>query len=369
MSNHFFKYTSLYSSTLSTGISTGTGETITPAGSGLPEDTEITLTIDRVDSSGKATPTKMERIRGTFDGVNLTSYTRGVDQTNDQAHSAGAVVEMVWNAKDWNDAVDGVIVEHNQDGTHKAATVTTLKASGANITTGTSDGTIVTPKSLADAGVNLSNGWILANETWAYASPTTITVPAGALLKYSTDDKIRIIQTTTKYFYVLSVDDTLLTVTGGSDYTVTNAAIASPYYSHEESPFLFPSTFNWTPTLANITNTNGTLSARFSLSGKTCYFIFKFILGSSSAIGTGPTFTTPLTAVNVGAQYVLALYDASTSPYFYTGVGIQTSTTVISLYCTKTDSTYLTATALTATVPFTFTTSDELTIIGSFDIA
>ena len=61
----FRKVKSLFSTTLSSGISTGTGETITPASVvGLPTDTEITLTLDRVDSGGTATPSKMERITG-----------------------------------------------------------------------------------------------------------------------------------------------------------------------------------------------------------------------------------------------------------------------------------------------------------------
>lgn len=136
----FRKYKSLYSTTLSSSIGTGTGETITFASvTGVPTDTEITVTIDRVDASGNATPTKMERITGTLSGSNLTSYTREVEGT-EQAHSGGAVVEMVWNAYDWNDAIDGVLAEHNQDGTHSAITaskVTSTVADTGNVIAGT----------------------------------------------------------------------------------------------------------------------------------------------------------------------------------------------------------------------------------------
>ena len=38
------------------------------------------------------------------------------------------------------------------------------------------------------------DGWISADETWAYASATTITVPAGATSKYSAGDKIKLNQ-------------------------------------------------------------------------------------------------------------------------------------------------------------------------------
>ena len=148
------KYKSLFSTTLSTGIGTGTGDTITPASvSGLPTDTPITLTFDRVDSGGVATPTKLERIRGIVSGGNFISYVRGKDGTTEQAHSAGAVIEMIWNADDLNDMVDWGVVEHNQDGTHKSALVTTLKATSAEVATGLEDAKIVTPKGLKDAGI------------------------------------------------------------------------------------------------------------------------------------------------------------------------------------------------------------------------
>ena len=187
------KYLSLFSTTLSTGIGTGTGDTITPASvSGLATDTAVTLTIDRVDSGGVATPTKMERIKGVISGGNLTSYVRGVDGTTEQAHSAGAVVEMVWNADDWNNMVDWGLVSHNQDGSIGASKVVasnisasavtagklaassvvagnlaaSVMATSAEITTGTEDAKIVTPKGLKDAGI-VANSGILTTSQYA----------------------------------------------------------------------------------------------------------------------------------------------------------------------------------------------------------
>jgi len=124
MADKFKKAESLFSTTLSASISTGTGETITLASvSGLPTDTEITITVDRVDANGNATPAKLERITGTLSGSNLTSYTRGTDGTTEQSHSSGAVIEYIWNSHDWNDLVDGILVGHNQDGTHDPAII------------------------------------------------------------------------------------------------------------------------------------------------------------------------------------------------------------------------------------------------------
>jgi len=92
--------------------------------------------------------------------------------------------------------------------------------------------------------VNNSLGWIQVADTWAYASadaPTfVITIPAGGLLKYSVGQKIRLTQTTVKYFIITAVADTTLTVYGGTDYTLTNATITNPCFSMLKAPFGFP---------------------------------------------------------------------------------------------------------------------------------
>ena len=73
MADNLRKYKSLYSSTISASFGTGTGVTITPASvTGLPTSTEITLTFDRVDSSGNSTSSKLERIVGSISGGNLS---------------------------------------------------------------------------------------------------------------------------------------------------------------------------------------------------------------------------------------------------------------------------------------------------------
>lgn len=91
------------------------------------------------------------------------------------------------------------------------------------------------------------DGWIPAEQTWTYASASTITVPSGAASRYQKGDKIKITNNSaTKYFYVVGVADTVLTVTGGSDYTVHDSAITNPYFSKIENPQGFPSQFAYT---------------------------------------------------------------------------------------------------------------------------
>lgn len=142
--------------------------------------------------------------------------------------------------------------------TWAAAFIDSLNVSGSFAITGTWD------------------GWVGVSGTWSYASATTITVPAGAASIYQKGDKIKITQTTVKYFYVVSVADTVLTVTGGSDYSVANAAITSPSYSKTENPQGFPHWFNTAaPTwvVGNFDNSAGaqpdTIISRFKITGQT----------------------------------------------------------------------------------------------------
>ena len=102
---------------------------------GLPTDTAVLLTIDRVDGSGTKTPSKMERIVGVVSGNNIVSVIRGVEGTA-QAHAGGAVVEIVISAANFNKYITAMIAGHNQDGTFKnICSLASYAPSGAGTTT------------------------------------------------------------------------------------------------------------------------------------------------------------------------------------------------------------------------------------------
>jgi hypothetical protein len=157
-----------------------------------------------------------------------------------------------------------------------------------------------------------ADGWTPAGEAWAYASASTITVPAGAASRYQKGDKIKLTQTTAKYFYVTVVTDTALTVTGGIDYTVADAAITNPHYSHQSNPLGFPDWFNWTPTLTGgSSDLSGFTTAKFSIKGTVLYFMFwatgKDVTGSAGEI----QITLPITGLIAQQQLVYHMYDGS----------------------------------------------------------
>lgn len=112
---------------------------------------------------------------------------------------------------------------------------------------------------------NQQAGWIDADETWTYASaddPTyTFTIASfDATTKYSAGMRIKLTQTTEKYFIITKVvfDDpgSTITIYGGTDYDLANAAITDPFYSLVKAPHGFPlSPAKWTVTTTDTNNT------------------------------------------------------------------------------------------------------------------
>jgi hypothetical protein len=227
--------------------------------------------------------------------------------------------------------------------------VTTAKITAANVTT---------PKLEAQ----IQYAWFDPNETWSYLSASTITVPSGAASRYSVGDKIKLTQTTVKYFYITAVADTVLTVTGGSDYTVANAAITANYYSKSTSPVGFPQYFNWTPSWTNLTVGNGVTVARFAIIGRMVRYHIDFTLKSGSSVGAGVSVTFPVTG---GASnqliYGEAIYVSSGTGYTK---GCIFEDNALRIYTS--DGTYVTIATVTTTTPFTWKTNDNISIEGSY---
>jgi len=149
-----------------------------------------------------------------------------------QAYSASVTFFEVWvTSYYYKSLLDGI-----------ASVVVPVKATAAEVNTGTNDAKFLTPKALKDS--SLTSGWQSVADTWTYASadaPTfTITVPTGAASIYGVGDRIQLTQTTAKYFIITVVADTVLTVYGGTDYVLANATISAISYSHNKSPLGFP---------------------------------------------------------------------------------------------------------------------------------
>lgn len=141
------------------------------------------------------------------------------------------------------------------------------------------------------------DGWIGITDSWVYASATTVTVPTDATTKFSVGDRIKFDQTSTKYFYVTAVSATTLTLNGGTDYTVANAAITWIYYSKASTPLGFPNGFNYTITWTGVTATFTSVN-RFWINGRECTLdVHRSTNQTSNA--TTMTATLPVTARTV----------------------------------------------------------------------
>lgn len=339
------------------------------------------IVINRRNSSGTLTPNSREVIPYTaISGNDLTGCTRGGDGSTARTHSDQSIVETVLTVGMWNNLATIVSTGFTADGYLKAIGSPVSIARGeltqfvtpsiasiargeiANLTSSTASIATLNVGTLVGAVGN--DGWIAATG-WAYASATTITVPAGAASIYQKGDKIKLTQSTVKYFYIVAVADTTLTVTGGSDYTVANAAITSPFYSHDENPLGFPSWFAYTPT--GIAASNITLTGRFQVSGKMCHVRLKALFGGAITFTTMPTL--PITASAsiigeaVGISGVGSYLDAGTVNVQY-GVSpaVIASDTIVRVVRASDSA------DMSATVPITWANNDVITLHFYYEI-
>ncbi len=275
-------------------------------------------------------------------------------------HSSGKTVIDYDSATHYAMLVKAFGIEHEEDGTHGAITPTAISVSG-------------------QTWASAITGWLEANATWTYASSTTFTETGDVRTKYPKGCKIRLVQSsTTKYFYVVSTslasNTTTITVTGGTDYTLANAGITSPYFSYFSTPRGFPQWFAYTPTLTNLTLGNGTSAGKFAVSGTTVTFRFKFTNGSSSAVGTNPSFTLPV-AIHAdyapgGSQGVAPLnsamlIDTGTAEY---DANLELTATANTLRFVTAGSVSTSNTAVTATAPHTWASTDILWACGTYEM-
>jgi hypothetical protein len=129
----------------------------------------------------------------------------------------------------------------------------------------------------------------------------------------------------------------------------------------------------WTPTFANFTKGSATITARYTMIGKTVHFVLSVVLAADSSMGSSPTFSLPVTSVDgsygtTSSQIGQAThYDAGTG--FFTGPVVWASTTTAAIRVTNAGGTYATINDVTATVPMTWTTNDGFFITGSYEAA
>ena len=148
----------------------------------------------------------------------------------------------------------------------------------------------------------------------------------------------------------IGANDTVLTAASGETTGIKWGSVAS----------------TWTPTLQNMTLGNGTVTAQYVQVGKIVTCLFRFVLGSTSAVASFPGHSLPVTARS--DRFLSAnvhFSDSGTAEYaaFIHGNGSATTGTIYSL------GTNNALVNVTASAPFTWTTSDVITTVITYEVA
>lgn len=124
----------------------------------------------------------------------------------------------------------------------------------------------------------------------------------------------------------------------------------------------------WSPTLTNLTQGNGTVTAVFTRQGRWIDFSFIFTLGSTSTVGTNPQFTLPVAAAT---RYTLSnpingqvgIQDTGTANWF--GQVFLSGTTCRPFYINGSSN----IATISATAPHTWATTDVFAVEGRYEAA
>lgn len=329
--------------------------------------TAVHFTMYEVDADNEKVANTQVDYKGIVNSsttINNLTVTAGTDREFPIGSKVICAPTAAWG----DDLVEGLLVSHDQDGT--------LKAGAVDVAAVVADG-ILTEAKMTNGFLHGSDGWIDSTQAWTYVSATTFKITGTDVTsQFPVGTKLKLTQTTAKYFYVTAATfstDTTITVTGGSDYSLANAAITSPMYSYMATPQGFPQYFNFTPSWTNLTTGNGTLNyARFSMRGTRLDLRVKFTFGSTSSISGNVSFATPVAlSSNYGSTDTVLgmalIVDASATKYV--AVASPNSTTGIFIFSQSVSGSLIIRNALSSTVPMTWTTSDAIDLTCEYEVA
>jgi len=126
----------------------------------------------------------------------------------------------------------------------------------------------------------------------------------------------------------------------------------------------------FTPVWTNLSIGNGTNTGLYAYAGKTTLFRVVLTFGSTTSISGSVSVNYPETAIGYGATIQvgqLKMLDASGN--LYMGAVFHSSTTAMLLKTFSVSGSSIIEAVLSSTVPFTWTTSDQILIHGLFERA
>lgn len=222
-------------------------------------------------------------------------------------------------------------VKINSPGFNDLLSRNTLPTDMQNINTGLMGSSNISQlKTLINAKKPTPSDYNRMNQAFfTYASATTITVTSIDATKFfQISDKLHIVQSgTDKYFYVVAVTSTLLTITGGSDYTLANATITTIELSRLATPLGFPVVMNYdcnpqgVGTASNFSLGTGQKLGRFLMIGKEVFFEAGVVFATMNS-GDGVKINLPVgTVTPIGTNTVADRMLCQVTDNFTDGLG------------------------------------------------
>lgn len=216
------------------------------------------------------------------------------------------------------------------------------------------------------------DGWVNDSpNAWTRTADTTFTVAGDRTAVFSKGTRIKVTDSTTKYFVVTasshSSGTTTVTITGGTDYVLA-ANPTARYFSYAASPQGYPTWFSYTPALT-ASSSNPTLGSgssvagRFSIIGTMVFVNGRITFGTSgTAAGSGTyRFGLPIT-IGGSPPYEAGgngfIYDSSASDTWSTQPQAVAGNNYVTLAQTQT----VTAAQVTHNTPIAWAASDQLTV-------
>lgn len=256
-----------------------------------------------------------------------------------QNYSAGALTRIYipLSSEVQNRMVDGLLVQHAQDGTHTAVTATSVATDTITEKTAAA-GVTIDSFAIKDGSPKNWDMWVTPDETWVYVSASSFKVTGvNVTAKYPAGTRVKWTQTTVKYGTVASSSfstDTTVNIIVNTDYTIANAAITANYYSYAASPQGYPTAFTYAPTLVGFSANPTATVYKYSVVGNQCtLFTRQGTSGTSNS--TSFTLTLPVTAKTIADQvWFGAVFDHVDNGAAVTAVGraqILSAATTVSL--------------------------------------
>lgn len=302
-----------FSTTLASTLAQSATTAALASTTGLPTDTAVSITINRVDANGTATPASEEVITGVVSGSNVQNLLRGAEGTTDQEHSAGSVVEMVWTETVWNDAVDGFLVEHKQAGTHGAITADSIVIADAGTLDVDTINEATTANGVAVDGMTIKDGLVVGG-SGVGVNNTSLDTANGALggawqtWTYNGAGFGSNVTYTGKYIQIgKTVRGWFKATLTGAPSSVTNVTFDAPVTAASDANFFGVSTLKDLGSLTYVGSIELTSTTEFKMR------VVNDDLGSGSAnnaLGT-PTTTVPMTWANGDSWYGNFEYEAA----------------------------------------------------------